>query len=75
MTELVEYGFKQCKRCTMEFMLCTPATNGLGHTLAERSICSECSLPFWHAMQVPGLKIRVGVLPENAHMIPQKRTA
>jgi hypothetical protein len=72
-------GFKQCKRCTMGFMLCAPAPNGLGYATAERSVCSECSLPFWHAVVCENSKgvgrIRVGVLPKNAHMIPQKRTA
>jgi hypothetical protein len=76
-------GFKQCKRCTMEFMLSAPLRLGTGNRRGyyEHSRCPDCGVPFWHGTiraedgNCRKDVVRVGVLPENARMIPQKRTA
>jgi hypothetical protein len=62
-------GFKQCKRCTMTFVVVSSSNA----SRVAKMLCPECGLPFWHRRTADKQTIRCGVLPENAHKIPQTR--
>lgn len=55
---------QHCPKCTMSFRVEEPLS-----TASDVSLCPDCGLRFWHAVQKPnGSPVIVGIFPEDAKL-------